>query len=624
MRHTCYILLAVAVGLGPAASAESVSVLLEKGIHTEETVGDLDAAIGIYEQIIADAQANRRYVARAQFRLGVCRLKKGDKAKAIESFQRVVSDFPADKSLVARARQELHKLGVRGAGAPVVIRTTPTAFDDNVPASLERITVTFDQPMMDESWSWTKGAGTFPEITGNPSYDRRRKTCTLPVTLAPGKVYWVGVNSPRHKLFQTPKRVPAQPYVILFATKGADGKPTPIPEDLLADAREINARACAITSTSPADEPLKLNPVPWADGEVLQLDMKLQTGLDIGTFICTADKARVDKRDVWRFQIRRYIISGLTRGSSSVDVDRETFRPIRSRFIHSLLGDVEAIYRAEHAETTTKVPGKEAKKRKIDLTGVVYDNEQGVHLFRRLPLAVGYKVNLPICVPFGAGRIDIELEVTAKEKVKVPAGEFECYRAELNIGQTFWYSTDPRCYLVKFDVPGTIAELAEIGHRKPGEPSRYYDKDTGISLEAPAGWFFYKHTSDDEKCETTVHILDPEARAFSQLAVEPLEKLETKEKASPRAWAESGISERQKYLKGLKVRDDSWTERRVAGQPAMSCVADYVKGEQKMVAYGTWVLGKAAGTTFVALIERDQLEDFRKTFDAIIASYKAK
>jgi hypothetical protein len=45
--------------------------------------------------------------------------------------------------------------------------------------------------------------------------------------------------------------VPAKQYVILFATKGSDGKPTPIPEDLIAKAKSVNESAQE-TSSGPA------------------------------------------------------------------------------------------------------------------------------------------------------------------------------------------------------------------------------------------------------------------------------------------------------------------------------------------------------------------------------------
>ncbi len=123
---------------------------------------------------------------------------------------------------------------------PRVISTEPVAFDNNVSPSLKKITVTFDQEMMDGSWSWTGGGDTYPERAGKIFYDHGKKTCTMPVKLEPGRVYWVGINSPSHKNFKAPRRVPAQRYVILFATTDKNGKPTPIPENYLARARQIN------------------------------------------------------------------------------------------------------------------------------------------------------------------------------------------------------------------------------------------------------------------------------------------------------------------------------------------------------------------------------------------------
>jgi len=137
--------------------------------------------------------------------------------------------------------------------APSVVETTPVTFADDVDPSLDKITVTFDRPMMDKSWSWTGGGETYPESAGNISYDANRTTCTMPVKLQPGKVYWVGVNSPSHRNFKTPDRVPAKWYIILFATRSADGKPTPLPADMLKRAKAINA-AAATQQAEPSEQ----------------------------------------------------------------------------------------------------------------------------------------------------------------------------------------------------------------------------------------------------------------------------------------------------------------------------------------------------------------------------------
>ncbi len=145
---------------------------------------------------------------------------------------------------------------------PVVLRTSPEPLRANVLASTKEITVTFNQPMLDGSWSWTGGGETFPKI-GKPRYDPARTTCTLPVELQPGRVYWVGINSPSHRNFQTAARVPARRYVILFATADARGNPTPIPPEMAQRARAINAasdrlREQQVAATRPAGSPAAL------------------------------------------------------------------------------------------------------------------------------------------------------------------------------------------------------------------------------------------------------------------------------------------------------------------------------------------------------------------------------
>jgi hypothetical protein len=237
---------------GANARAESPSIQLEKGIYTEETVGDIDKAIEIYKNIITEAQTNRRYVIEAQYRLGMCYLKKGDKVNAEAALKRVLSDPPEQNALHTRARQQLVKLGAAGGGAPLVIATNPPSLANDVSPLIDKITATFDQPMTDNSWSWTGGGKTFPKTTGKPYYDAERRTCTLPVKLEPGMVYCLGINSPSHQNFASIKLIPARRHLILFATKTADGKPTPLPEDLAQQTRDVNAPPPVVVRTTPA------------------------------------------------------------------------------------------------------------------------------------------------------------------------------------------------------------------------------------------------------------------------------------------------------------------------------------------------------------------------------------
>jgi hypothetical protein len=103
---------AFAAPTAPAATssptpAASVSEMLEQGIYNEETKGDIDAAIAIYLQLIAQAIANQSVAAQAEFRLGQCYLKKGRKDDATAAFRKLVSDFPNETQLVSSAQAYL-------------------------------------------------------------------------------------------------------------------------------------------------------------------------------------------------------------------------------------------------------------------------------------------------------------------------------------------------------------------------------------------------------------------------------------------------------------------------------------------------------------------------------------
>jgi carboxyl-terminal processing protease len=81
-------------------SAASAAELLEQGIYTEETKGDLKAATEIYRQIVDDPAVGRALLAQAQLRLGLCQLKLGNKPQAISALERLTQDFPDNEKLL--------------------------------------------------------------------------------------------------------------------------------------------------------------------------------------------------------------------------------------------------------------------------------------------------------------------------------------------------------------------------------------------------------------------------------------------------------------------------------------------------------------------------------------------
>jgi hypothetical protein len=479
MVRTSWLLVVAAavLALGAAPPAGTPGELLEKGIYTEETVGDLDKAIAIYQKVVAEAKTVEATAAQAQFHIGQCLSKQGKKGEATAAFEKVINDFPGQKDLVAKAR----------------------------------------------------------------------------------------------------KLVP---------------------------------------------EGIQLEPAPWVDGETLQLRYRLAGGMDIGTIIYTIQSAQLDGRKIWHVGSRQTITLGQVSGASGVDADWDTFRPIKSFFNMSPMGKFSVEFKPTQLVVTSE--GSTGKStRTIDETELVYDNEQAMDVIRRLPLAVGCKLTLPI-LGIGGNKIGLPIEVLAKEKVKVPAGEFECFKLHLGlVNQTFWYSADKHRYLVKFDANTVVAELTAIGQLKPGEPRQFEDKKLGLSLWAPNDWFFYAAPPDD-KGATKIYFIDSAESATGMLVVAKIADLRPEAQKSLRDWADAVNADQRKTEKDYKVRSESWLEGKVAGLPALSCVADYACRKGKMVDYRTYVRTDSLALTFAASVPREQFDAYRKAFDTIVQSVKVR
>ena len=98
----CFLLLALSISMASIANAEDdVLILLEKAIYTEETLGDLDEAVKIYQQILADSQAGRNIAAEALYRLGMCHQKSSRTVEAKSAFTKLAELYPEQVELIA-------------------------------------------------------------------------------------------------------------------------------------------------------------------------------------------------------------------------------------------------------------------------------------------------------------------------------------------------------------------------------------------------------------------------------------------------------------------------------------------------------------------------------------------
>lgn len=103
---------------------------------------------------------------------------------------------------------------------PRVIATNPQNGARDIDPSITEISVTFNERMMDKSWSWCyEDRDTFPQMTGQPYYVDNNTKNVLPVKLEPKKEYIIWINTVHFKNFRDEAGNPTVPYRFTFKTR---------------------------------------------------------------------------------------------------------------------------------------------------------------------------------------------------------------------------------------------------------------------------------------------------------------------------------------------------------------------------------------------------------------------
>jgi hypothetical protein len=375
----------------------------------------------------------------------------------------------------------------------------------------------------------------------------------------------------------------------------------------------------------PAAPGLKLNRPMWGEGESLQYAIKLGGGLEIGALFYSVEEATLDGKKIWRFRSRTSAAS--RQMASRVDADFDTLAPINSLWVIPGVGEKHCRY--EHGKVIVKTiaDGKETTGT-INVVPAAYDNEEGLFVFRCLPMREKYKTTVPVFTSIGGTGISVGFNVQGKETIEVPAGKFDCLKVLLPtpINQTFWISNDEHRYPVKMDANGVVIPLVKVERLVPGKARKYSDDE--VTLMSPNDWFAYRPApaavAEDPDAQG-LYLLTPDVDWGIVIKTKKLDQLSAEERKSPRAWAELKMSEAAKRLKDLKLRDDSWKSLTVSGQQAVSYVADFTRADGKPMAhYVVCVFGKTFAAKVAADCLRDGLDDLKKAMQPVIDSLEVK
>ncbi|MBZ5524656.1 MAG: DUF3108 domain-containing protein [Acidobacteriia bacterium] len=363
----------------------------------------------------------------------------------------------------------------------------------------------------------------------------------------------------------------------------------------------------------------KLLPISWADRELAEYRFRYPSGWRFGTLITSVEPGAGDPQKL--VLESRYSLGG-DNSLSRTEVRADSMEVVSQRINNTSNGDSRTDYSSRQARLQTE--GEPPKT--IELPGPIFTYEELPFLFRRLPLAPGYKTTLPVITKANVPT-RFELTVMGIEEVRVPAGTFYCYKLQLQFQlnetrQFYWIEADQPRLFVKSDANGFRTELVNVGKVDLVNPVDYHDAVFGLALTAPPGWIVQpQYTFEDE---TMVSIQDPEARAFTRISAIAGHTEKSAIDQQLRAQMNEKIRQYAEGLQGYHVRPDSITMRPIGQNQVLSCIADYVEGEHKMVHYLNWMRSENTIAQFNATVRASDFAKFRESYDRILETVRIK
>lgn len=366
---------------------------------------------------------------------------------------------------------------------------------------------------------------------------------------------------------------------------------------------------------------LELNPAPWKSGERLTLTMRLGGGQVIGLVGLGVSQGKLEGRDIWDMNVRRFVNSGVNEGVSRVWAERETNRPLKTDFDHTVLGKSESTWTDKKLSVVTYNSG-EKDTSEVDLDGEpAFSNDQVMFVLRQLPLKVGYEVTIPIRVAFtGGNALGLEVSVPKMEKIETPVGTYDCFRIETNISQTFFVANIPERYLVQFNAEGVVAKLSSVSHKE--KPTPFKNEKLGFSCTVPAGWFHIALPSNNDEASGGIHMVAPEMASATVYAKDK-ELLDKEDREALNVRMKSKIRRCERTYKDFLVRKAPYASK-VGPLEALSMLADYQAASRDYVLGLTLTLTDTMGVQVNESAVKSQYDGLQKQFESIRTSFQPR
>ena len=205
--------------------------------------------------------------------------------------------------------------------------------------------------------------------------------------------------------------------------------------------------ATAAGSGSPSE--LTLQAAPWTATEKDAYQVVDAQGKELGTteftFANQTNQWTISETDT----ISQTIID------SKMTIDATTLKPIgEERNVQSPQQNVKITSKYSGGKLDiTAVVGTDTKNATIDVPADAIDNDQVLMTMRAVDFKEGLQHKFTLVVSSSAQQLPTIVRVLSKESVTVPAGTFDTWKTELDLGQagklTCWYGVDAPHLLVK-------------------------------------------------------------------------------------------------------------------------------------------------------------------------------
>lgn len=209
----------------------------------------------------------------------------------------------------------------------------------------------------------------------------------------------------------------------------------------------VTALACSSGEAGPPTSDVAGTP-PWTTDENWFYELVDEDGEELGQAVLSVEIVDGETRLWQEFE------SDDAEDTTIVTVESATLKPIASeREIRQPDGDEERI-EVEYTEEGALIRQGDDKQSGLSVPEHSYDNDTSLFLWRTLPFAEGYEGSYNTIITNHRTRQKVNLRVTGRETVTVPAGTFEAWRLEIttsNARQLAWYADTPQRQLVRYD-----------------------------------------------------------------------------------------------------------------------------------------------------------------------------